>query len=99
VWEWNEEIVSDSYRGIRGGDWGDLASSLAASPPYNDDPTNESTVVGFRVASLAPAPEPDAGLLGMTAVLCLAATRRCRANKSNPAPTDHRKNRRGLRGR
>ena len=31
VWEWNEEIVYGSYRGIRGGSWDDDASDLAAS--------------------------------------------------------------------
>jgi len=74
VWEWNEQIVSGSIRGIRGGSWNIGASYLAASNPDSYDPTYEYFVVGFRVASLVP--EPDAGLLGMTAVLGLAAWRK-----------------------
>jgi formylglycine-generating enzyme required for sulfatase activity len=79
VWEWNEQIVSGSNRGLRGGSWNDVASYLAASNPNSyGGPTNEGGNVGFRVASLVP--EPGPGLLGMTAVLGLAASRRRRAN-------------------
>jgi len=78
VWEWNEQIVSGSGRGGRGGDWGYSANALAASDRGNYGPTNENDFVGFRVASLVP--EPGPGLLGMTAVLALAASRRRRAN-------------------
>ena len=79
VWEWNEQIVSGSFRGIRGGDWIGGASYLAASWPDGDDgPATEWVNVGFRVASLVP--EPGPGLLGMTGVLSLAAGRRRRAN-------------------
>jgi formylglycine-generating enzyme required for sulfatase activity len=74
VWEWNEEIVSGSYRGIRGGSWVIYAGYLAASFPFGNDPTNEDDSVGFRVASLVP--EPGPGWLGMTAVLSLAAWRK-----------------------
>jgi formylglycine-generating enzyme required for sulfatase activity len=78
VWEWNEEIVSGSSRGVRGGSWNDNASDLAASDPSSNDPSSEYAGVGFRVASLVP--EPGPGLLGMTAVLALVASRRRRAN-------------------
>jgi formylglycine-generating enzyme required for sulfatase activity len=81
AYEWNEEIVnfvSGSYRGIRGGSWNDLVVGLAASFPNAEAPANEGYSVGFRVASLVP--EPGPGLLGMTAVLGLAASRRRRAN-------------------
>jgi formylglycine-generating enzyme required for sulfatase activity len=78
VEEWNEEIVSGSSRGIRGGNWFTFASYLRASYPVNGSPAAEGYAVGFRVASLVP--EPGPGLLGMTAVLGLAASRRRRAN-------------------
>ena len=79
VWEWNEEIVFGSARELRGGEWFLDASYLAASTPDGDDPpASEFVNVGFRVASLVP--EPGTGLLGMTAVLVLAASRRRRAN-------------------
>ncbi len=74
VWEWNEEIVYGSLRGVRGGSWNDLASYLAASYPGNYGPTSEDYVVGFRVASLVP--EPGTGLLVMTGVLGLALRRK-----------------------
>jgi len=74
VWEWNEEIVSGSGRGVRGGDWNNVASYLAASNPPYSGPTNESSNIGFRVASLVP--EPGPGWLGMTPVLSLAAWRK-----------------------
>jgi hypothetical protein len=79
VWEWNEEIVFGSAREIRGGGWIGGASYLAALSPDGDDgPAGEFVNVGFRVASLVP--EPGQGLLGMTAVLGLAASRRRRAH-------------------
>jgi formylglycine-generating enzyme required for sulfatase activity len=79
VWEWNEATY-DPGRGLRGGDFGSLAGSLAASIPYYNFvvPSFEARYLGFRVASLVP--EPGPGLLGMTAVLGLAACRRRRAS-------------------
>jgi formylglycine-generating enzyme required for sulfatase activity len=74
VWEWNEQIVSGSNRGIRGGSWYIDASYLAASNPLYYDPSVDVVDIGFRVASLVP--EPGPGLLGMTAVLGLAAWRK-----------------------
>jgi formylglycine-generating enzyme required for sulfatase activity len=55
VWEWNEAAIDSSSRGLRGGDWYDYPSSLAASyREYYGSPTYEGTL-GFRVASV---PEP-----------------------------------------
>ena len=54
------------------------ASLLAASVPYGNDPADEFSGLGFRVTSLVP--EPDAALLGMTAALGLAPSRRRRSN-------------------
>ena len=69
VWEWNEQIVSGSNRGIRGGSWSDAASYLAASSPSNVDPTIEGVNIGFRVASLDPrarhGPARDDGRAGL----------------------------------
>ena len=74
VWEWNEQIVSGSDRGFRGGSWISDAGYLAASSPSDYGPTGECSVIGFRVAS--PIPEPGTGLLVMTGLLGLAARRR-----------------------
>jgi formylglycine-generating enzyme required for sulfatase activity len=79
VSEWNEQIANGSERGIRGGSWGNNVNSLAASSPNYYPPTNDKCGgCGFRVASLVP--EPGPGLLGMMAVLALAASRRRRGN-------------------
>jgi len=60
VFQWNEQIVSGSSRGLRGGAWGYGADYLAASAPIDSaDPAGESNLVGFRVASLAPDSDGD----------------------------------------
>jgi formylglycine-generating enzyme required for sulfatase activity len=74
VFEWNEQIVSGSFRGVRGGYWVGGASGLAASNPFNGGPTGENGGIGFRVASLVP--EPGTGLLVMSGVLGMALRRR-----------------------
>ena len=57
VWEWNEAILPDSYRGLRGGTLEYSPSFLAASYRFSFPPTIEGHDIGFRVASL---PEPEA---------------------------------------
>ena len=85
VYEW-EETDSDltngpspgsSARGIRGGNWFNADSSVLLSSSRNSvDPSNEYTVIGFRVASIIP--EPSTLLLGLLAAmgLLLRRTRR-----------------------
>ena len=58
VWNWNDAIISGSFRGLRGGSWlSDFSypHSLASSFRVGNDPTVENDVIGFRVASV---PEP-----------------------------------------
>jgi formylglycine-generating enzyme required for sulfatase activity len=62
VWEWNEAILSGSYRGLRGGSFDGNVGHLHASSRYYGHPTGEWGFVGFRVSEV---PEP--------ATLCLLA--------------------------
>ena len=57
VWEWNDAVISSS-RGLRGGDWGsDEYNQTPSARNYGmaGFPSDESSNVGFRVASV---PEP-----------------------------------------
>ena len=71
VWEWNDAIVSSSYRGLRGGAFNLYANFLQSSIRDFNNPTFENYNIGFRVSSLAPIPEPStyAAIFG-----CLALT-------------------------
>jgi formylglycine-generating enzyme required for sulfatase activity len=73
VGEWNEAIVFQGTRGLRGGSW--YGGALAASSRSNNGPELESDLVGFRVASL---PAPGTGLLLASGLMGLCWTRRRR---------------------
>lgn len=56
VWEWNEAVVNESSRGLRGGSWDDTAYYMRSSYRYDYAPTFEFDNIGFRVAAI---PEPS----------------------------------------
>ncbi|MGD0785297.1 MAG: formylglycine-generating enzyme family protein [Sedimentisphaerales bacterium] len=60
VWEWNETLVFDYYRGIRGGSYNNYDDVLASSYRSRHTPYYESDYMGFRVAEI---PEPATLLL------------------------------------
>jgi formylglycine-generating enzyme required for sulfatase activity len=63
VWEWNEALISGSFRGLRGGSFFlDLAYGLQSSVRILNGPTLESNGIGFRVATV---PEPSTAVLAM----------------------------------
>ncbi|MDP6637178.1 MAG: SUMF1/EgtB/PvdO family nonheme iron enzyme [Phycisphaerae bacterium] len=57
VREWNEGIIIDSFRGMRGGSFAYVVPALRAVFRYDGPPTDENSVVGFRVSRI---PEPAA---------------------------------------
>ncbi len=73
VWEWNDAVISDSFRGLRGGAWGSSNEFLrSSSRDINYIPTNENPAVGFRLASV---PEPSTAMLMIGAAGWLARRR------------------------
>jgi len=76
VWEWNEAILSGSYRGLRGGSSDHPVVSLYAAFRHDGhDPTAEHSRIGFRVSEV---PEPGSAALLLTSVVGLLARRRRR---------------------
>jgi formylglycine-generating enzyme required for sulfatase activity len=64
--EWCETDILHSWRGVRGGGWGDSAQYLpASSRGYGEDPSGEGIGIGFRVASTLPEPSSLAMLVGL----------------------------------
>ena len=73
VWQWNEAIIYNAERYLRGGGWGDYSISLVSSDRSEYvSPTSVDGDSGFRVASLA-VPEPGSLALVVAGGLCLAA--------------------------
>jgi formylglycine-generating enzyme required for sulfatase activity len=70
VWEWNEDLVSESTRGMRGGGmFSSTANHLQSSSRFNViEPQWEFSDLGFRVASV---PEPSSFLLAALSLTCL----------------------------
>ena len=66
VMEWNETILWNSDRGVRGGSFLYDSDYLRASFRYYDNPYGAHTDLGFRVASV---PEPSSLLMAATIAL------------------------------
>jgi formylglycine-generating enzyme required for sulfatase activity len=56
VYQWNDAVVSGSNRELRGGAWLFNSVLLQATSQNSSDPSGESSVTGFRFASV---PEPS----------------------------------------
>jgi formylglycine-generating enzyme required for sulfatase activity len=76
VYERNEQILSVTARGIRGGSWRSVEGDLAASFPFSGSPTSQLDYFGFRVASLvgAPPPVPIGDVVGLVVAALLVMT-------------------------
>ncbi len=70
VFQWNEALISGSYRGLRGGSWLDDSLPLQSSNRGGISPTFEYYLFGFRVASV---PEPSTAVLAAFALVSLIA--------------------------
>ncbi len=82
VWEWNESLVSGVFRGIRGGSWHDTQAYLSSSTNGYFGPTDDSSSVGFRIATI---PEPSTLALSAASLAALAAcARRRRSRRTVP---------------
>ena len=74
VWEWNDAVIIGSSRGLRGGSFNANEINLRAAHRFGlSDPTDETSVIGFRVASV---PEPTSLLLTMLAGGVMLARRK-----------------------
>jgi formylglycine-generating enzyme required for sulfatase activity len=75
VWEWNEAIVTDSTRGLRGGSFASTVDVVMQSDRrYSFLQTEELEDVGFRVVQLVPEPA-SLGIMGMGVVGMLVRRR------------------------
>ena len=63
VWEWNEAVVSNAFRGLRGGTFIYDLNLLQSTYRYGTNPTYEGYRVGFRVSQV-PEPSSIIALLG-----------------------------------
>ena len=70
VEEWNDLTgAAGSTRGRRGGDWNSGgAFNLSSSGRYSNDPSDEFSAVGFRLASTDAAPIPEPGTWAAMAI-------------------------------
>jgi formylglycine-generating enzyme required for sulfatase activity len=51
VREWNDAVISDSFRGVWGGSWNDDELDLRSSSRDFEAPDSKDNLIGFRVAS------------------------------------------------
>ncbi len=72
AWEWNEAVISSSFRGLRGGSWGNDSNGLRADDRDFNRPGGADGNVGFRVATV---PEPSSVLMGALAAVGLLMRR------------------------
>ncbi len=75
VAEWNDAVIFDSSRGLRGGSWQSrtVDNGLASFYRSTSDPSAESSTIGFRLASADATPIPEPGTWAAAALLAAGA--------------------------
>lgn len=85
VFEWNDSLASSGiFRVVRGGSWAsDSSLFLRSSYQNSNSPTVEDAGWGFRIASLAPVPEPGtyAAMVGALALVVALGRRHSRSSR------------------
>ena len=78
LWEWNDTQVNSTSRGLRGGSWRNIEDSMKSSVRGSSYAQIEGNRTGFRVASLAPIPEPSTygATMGVMALAVVMMRRR-----------------------
>ena len=68
VWEWNDAVIADSNRGVRGGSYFTVDDGLLSFTRFDFDPSYDSLDFGFRLASVPDnVPEPSSLVLSVLA--------------------------------
>jgi hypothetical protein len=78
--EWNDfdGITTGQYRGIWGGSWNGNANDLSSSHSVDYAPTQESSTIGFRLASpVSSSAVPEIDPAGRGSVLALVSGALC----------------------
>jgi formylglycine-generating enzyme required for sulfatase activity len=76
VYQWNDAVIGDTYRGDRGGAWDSSSQSLLLSTDRSfSDPASSTNDLGFRLATI-PEPSPWAAFAGGAAILLAWGRRR-----------------------
>ena len=71
VFQWNDlDGTAGSTRGLRGGDWSNLAFDLSSSFRSTGAPSDERGFIGFRLASPVAVPEPSTWVMGLAGIAC-----------------------------
>jgi len=76
LWEWNEAILSGSYRGLRGGGFNAGDACLHAAYRNRFNPEDKVGTMGFRIVEI-----PEPGCAGLFLIGCLLSARRGRRSK------------------
>jgi len=83
VWEWNDPTgAAGSSRGLRGGDFNNVAFNMSSFYRSSTDPSGEFSLNGFRLASPVAVPEPSTCMMALAGLTCGGYTMIRRRNQA-----------------